>query len=88
MDGFKDENRKRYTDLSTVESQRNDLTAEEFPEGAYESPLPTETLGKSKPWRIDQRSANPFGYENRQLHDGMERQYPDDDSAPKTEEEP
>src|SRR5690606_2463635 len=34
-DGFLDERRSDFTDLETVESQRNDLTAEEFPEGPY-----------------------------------------------------
>ncbi|UVI28684.1 hypothetical protein [Paenibacillus spongiae] len=78
MNGFIPENRQPYTDLSTVESQRNDLTAEEFPEGAYGSDLQSEKIGKSKPWRIDQRSPNPFGYENRGLHAGLERGYPGD----------
>ena len=44
--GFKKEKRGEYTDLAVVESQRNDLTAEEFPEGPYGSPLLVETLGK------------------------------------------
>ena len=78
MSGFMDEKRRLYTDLKTVESQRNDLTAEEFPEGPYGSDLLTESLGKSKPWRIDQRSSNPYGYENRELHAGMDREYPGD----------
>jgi len=65
-------------DLSTVLSQRNDLTAEEFPEGPYGASLSTETLGKSTPWRVDQRSPNSYMYENRQLHAGLERNYPAD----------
>ncbi|CAH1221675.1 hypothetical protein PAECIP111893_04758 [Paenibacillus plantiphilus] len=78
MSRFIDENRQPYTDLSTVESQRNDLTAEEFPEGPYGSDIPVLVLGKSKPWRIDQRPSNRFDYENRELHAGMEREYPGD----------
>ncbi|WP_274652628.1 hypothetical protein [Paenibacillus humicola] len=78
MDGFKGEKRRLYTDLKTVESQRNDLTAEEFPEGPYGSDLLTESLGKSSPWRIDQRPPNRFDYENRELHADMERGYPGD----------
>jgi hypothetical protein len=77
-DGFMDEDRDEYTDLSTVESQRNDLTAEEFPEGPYGSSIETESLGKSTPWRRDQRPPNRFSYENRQLHAGMPREYPGD----------
>jgi hypothetical protein len=65
-------------DLSTVESQRNDLLPEEFPEGPYGSPLLTESLGKSSPWRPEQRPPNRFTYENRRLHEGMGRGYPED----------
>lgn len=76
MRGFKKERRSDYTDLSTVESQRNDLTAEEFPEGPYGSPLLTESLGKSSPWRIDQRPPNRFAYESREFHKQLPRDYP------------
>jgi hypothetical protein len=75
-DGFIEEERSIYTDLSTVESQRNDLIAEEFPEGPYGSSILSETLGKSTPWREDQRSQNRFTYENRELHAGISRGYP------------
>jgi hypothetical protein len=78
LDGFKQEDRQKYTDLATVESQRNDLAAEEFPEGPYGSSLVSETLGKSTPWRKDQRPPNRFTYENRELHEGMDRDYPPD----------
>ena len=78
MEGFMEERPKKYTDLATVESQRNDLTAEEFPEGPYGSSLLTETLGKSTPWRKDQRPPNRFAYENRELHEGLPRVYPPD----------
>lgn len=76
-DGFMEEAPdKKYTDLKTVESQRNDLTAEEFPEGPYGSSLQTESLGKSTPWREDQRPQQRFTYENRELHAGISREYP------------
>ncbi|GIQ70976.1 hypothetical protein DUZ99_06745 [Xylanibacillus composti] len=75
-DGFIQERRSDYTDVSTVESQRNDLTAEEFPEGPYGSPLLSESLGKSTPWREDQRPPNRFSYENRALHEGLPRHDP------------
>jgi hypothetical protein len=73
---FLDEDRSEYTDVASVESQRNDLTAEEFPEGPYGSSLAVESLGKSTPWREDQRPPNSFNYENRELHEGLPRQYP------------
>lgn len=78
MSDFMKENKKKWTDLRTVESQRNDLTAEEFPEGPYGSSLLTESLGKSSPWRDDQRPPNTFTYENRDLHEGMPRVFPGD----------
>lgn len=73
---FLKEDRSEYTDLSTVESQRNDLTHEEFPEGPYGSGLPVESIGKSSPWREDQRPPNQLNYENRELHEGLPRQFP------------
>jgi hypothetical protein len=76
QDGFIEEERHRYTDFKSVESQRNDLTAEEFPEGPYGSSLEMGSLGKSTPWREDQRPPNTFTYENRELHAGRSREYP------------
>jgi hypothetical protein len=76
MTDFMEEHPREYTDLATVESQRNDLTAEEFPEGPYGSSLVVESLGKSTPWREDQRPPNTFSYENRDLHEGLSREYP------------
>jgi hypothetical protein len=78
MPRFKREVKQPTADLKTVESQRNDLTAEEFPEGPYGSSLLTESLGKSSPWREDQRSPNRFFYEDRDFHAGLERDYPGD----------
>lgn len=77
-EGFMEERRSDYTDVATVESQRNDLIAEEFPEGPYGSSLLTESLGKSTPWREDQRPPNRFAYENRELHEGLPRAFPQD----------
>ncbi|WP_171691873.1 hypothetical protein [Paenibacillus germinis] len=77
--GFIPEYRDDFTDLETVESQRNDLIPEEFPEGPYGTSLNTESLGKSSPWRKDQRPPNPFSYENRELHEGIKRDYPGED---------
>jgi hypothetical protein len=76
---FRSERKQSTTDLATVESQRNDLISEEFPEGPYGSPVISETLGKSSEWRDDQRSPAPFGYENRGLHAGLDRDYPGED---------
>lgn len=75
-EGFISERRSKYTDVATVESQRNDLMAEEFPEGPYGAELFSESLGKSSEWREDQRPPNRFAYENRTLHEGLAREYP------------
>lgn len=81
MDGFLDEDKSKYTDLATVESQRNDLTAEEFPEGSFGTDLHTESLSKSTPWRDTQRPPNTFNYENRGLHEGLPRVFPPDQNT-------
>ncbi|XEC93440.1 hypothetical protein AB6A23_18995 [Paenibacillus tarimensis] len=78
MDGFIHEKKRKYTDFANVESSRNDLMAEEFPEGPYGADLITESLGKSSIWREDQRPPNRFDYENRELHEGLERGYDGD----------
>ncbi|MBB6731130.1 hypothetical protein [Cohnella zeiphila] len=65
-------------DVSTVESRRNDLTAEEFPDGPYGSSIEPAKLGKSTPWRPEQRPPNTYTYENRELHAGLPRDYPGD----------
>lgn len=85
---FRSEKKQPTTDLATVESQRNDLTAEEFPEGPYGSDILSATLGKSTPWRDDQRSPNSFSYENRELHAGMDRDYPGDHDVHSESDEP
>jgi hypothetical protein len=79
QDGFIEEDRHKYTDFKSVESQRNDLIAEEFPEGPYGSSKMTESLGKSTPWRESQRPPNRFAYENQELHEGIYRDYPAED---------
>lgn len=73
---------------------RNELIPEEFPEGPYEADLTSESLGKSSPWRPGQRKFQQFGYENRTLHSGEERNrdYPGEDvygaAIPEVQDEP
>lgn len=93
MDQFEYKHRRSYQDVSTVESQRNDLASEEFPEGSYGSNLLSESLGKSSPWRINNGKAHrPYGYENRTLHEDLPRDYPGEDSfgmaVPEVQDEP
>lgn len=70
---------EEYGELSTVESQREELTAEEFPEGPYGAALAERAFGKSSSWRPGQHAANRFGYEYRELHEPYDRDYPGDD---------
>ncbi|RUS45519.1 hypothetical protein [Cohnella sp. AR92] len=65
-------------ELATVESQRNEIIPEEFPEGPYGMSLESPSLGKSTPWGEGQRSASAFAWENRELHAGLDRDYPGD----------
>lgn len=76
---MKNNHEHKYELLKTELSARNDLTAEEFPEGAYGASLPLRAIGKSSPWLPGQHAANPFGYENKALHAELPRVYPGED---------
>lgn len=66
-----------YTDLATVESQRNDIIPEEFPEGPYGAATNEDVLGKDTPFLASQHAAPQYTYENREFHAGIPRQDPD-----------
>ncbi|UOR13080.1 hypothetical protein [Halobacillus amylolyticus] len=70
--------KRQYTDFSNVETQHNFLTAEEFAEGPYGSPVgETEPVeNKETPWDEDQQYYSNSAYENRNLHQDMPRQVP------------
>jgi len=67
---------EQYSDFSNVEKQRNYLTAEEYPEGPYGSPIrandPVEN--KSTPWKEGQRRYSSYNYEFKALHQDLPRQ--------------
>jgi hypothetical protein len=69
---------EEYTDFSNVETQRNFLTAEEYPEGAYGSPRgkSEKVENKNTPWKDGQQYYSNFTYENRTMHQDLPRQYP------------
>ncbi|MDQ0155308.1 hypothetical protein [Robertmurraya andreesenii] len=71
-----DEEKTVYTDFSNVEVQKNFLTAEEFPEGAYGSPIHANdpVQNKETPWKAGQQFYSNFTYENRSLHEDLPRQ--------------
>ncbi|WP_018922448.1 hypothetical protein [Salsuginibacillus kocurii] len=83
---------EKYTDFANVETQRKFLTAEEHPEGAYGAAEganePVEN--KETPWEEGQQFYSNFAYENRNLHEGLPRQFPEahpthDEKSKKTE---
>ncbi|MCY7856149.1 hypothetical protein MOB44_05660 [Bacillus sonorensis] len=69
---------KKDKELSNVQTQRNFLTAEEFPEGEYGSPAGKDEAveNKNTPWQEGQQFYSNFTYENRDLHEDVPRQYP------------
>ncbi|MGC5327614.1 hypothetical protein [Brevibacillus sp. SYSU BS000544] len=74
--------KENYSELKTVESQRNEIYFEEFPEGPYGAATNEQFLGKATGWEEGQYSTQAqFGYENRELHQGLERAYPGSHSA-------
>ncbi|QQE75608.1 hypothetical protein KDJ56_06485 [Brevibacillus composti] len=89
---YKEYDNKPYSELSTVESQRNEILQEEFPEGPYGSATNAERLGKSTGWEPSQHSTSTrFTYETRQFHEHLTRQlpghHPTHDNPNETEEE-
>lgn len=88
------EDAEKYSDFSNVEKQRNYITAEDFPEGPYGSPIgkdkPVEN--KSTPWEEGQRTYSNFNYEFKSLHEGLPRQeagaHPPHDDPKKNEQKP
>jgi hypothetical protein len=70
------QDKKSYFDLSNVEKQQNFLTAEEYPEGPYGSPIGKDepVQNKSTPWKEGQRPYSAYNYENKSLHQDMPRE--------------
>ncbi|WP_332888675.1 hypothetical protein [Salipaludibacillus keqinensis] len=66
---------EEYEDFAAVEKYRHEVLPEITPEGAYGSPI-EPPLGKSSPWQPGQRSISAFTYENRELHEGLQRKDP------------
>lgn len=69
---------EEYTDFSNVETQRNFLTSEEFPEGPVGSPIAKNepVSNKETPWVDGQQYYSNFAYENRTMHQDLPRQFP------------
>ncbi|KHE69574.1 hypothetical protein, partial [Halobacillus sp. BBL2006] len=68
--------KKYYSDFANVEAQRNYLTPEQLPEGPYGSPrnkYEPVSNEKSAPWTKQQRYYSAFNYENKSLHQDLQR---------------
>ncbi|MDQ0229298.1 hypothetical protein [Metabacillus malikii] len=85
-------NDEEYRDFSNVETGRDFLTAEEFPDGPFGSPIRKneKVENKSTPWQEGQQYYSNFAYENRTLHEDLQRQFPHshpthDDKSKKTD---
>ncbi|MEJ8544027.1 hypothetical protein [Brevibacillus borstelensis] len=89
---YQEYDNKPYSELSTVESQRNEILQEEFPEGPYGAATNEARLGKATGWEPGQHSTSTrFTYETRQMHKDLPRQlpgaHPVHDNPDATEEE-
>lgn len=67
-----------YTDVSNVETKRNFIIPEDFPEGPYGAPRGEHTAveNKSTPWKEGQRPYSAFNYEFKSMHEGKGRNFP------------
>lgn len=89
-----DKKSRRYFDLSNVEKRKNFLTAEEFPDGPFGSPIRKDepVQNKSTPWQEGQRYYSNFNYENKTFHQDIPRQmegaHPTHDDPNKEEQPP
>jgi len=89
-----DKETKEYTNFSNVETMRNFVIPEEFPEGPVGSPVGKNTPveNKSTPWKEGQRSYSAFNWEFKSLHQNLPRQmegaHPPHDDPNKNEEPP
>ncbi|MFC4618392.1 cytosolic protein [Camelliibacillus cellulosilyticus] len=75
---MREKGEKDYTNFSNVETQRQFLTAEEFPEGCYGQPSGADepVSNKNTPWREGQQYYSNLSYEYRNLHQDLPRKFP------------
>ena len=71
-------NNEKYSDFSTVKKMKNALIPEEFPEGAFGSPigLNDPVFSKSSPWQKEQFRESAYVFPYKELHDDLPRQTP------------
>lgn len=73
-----DNKKNEYSDFSNVEAMHNFIAPEDLPEGPYGSPRNQfkQVENKSTPWEEGQRYDSAFNYENKSLHQNLQRQDP------------
>lgn len=73
-----DQKEKKYSDFSNVNSQKEMLIPEEFPEGSFGSPIDQNdpVYRKSTEWKEGQQSDSAYVYPDREQHAGLPRQTP------------
>lgn len=69
---------KDFSDFENVKRNHDELIPEEFPEGAFGSPIHANQLvsGKSSPWESGQRRQSAYIYPHKDIHDHLPRQAP------------
>ncbi|WP_284141670.1 MULTISPECIES: hypothetical protein [unclassified Virgibacillus] len=75
---MKEKDKEQYTDVSSVEKQRENLVPEEFPEGPFGSAIRRDDpiFSKSSSWKKGQRRQSAFVYADKEQHDDLPRQAP------------
>ncbi|WP_170008063.1 cytosolic protein [Bacillus fonticola] len=89
-----DKEEEVYTDFSNVETMRNFVAPEPFPEGPYGAPRGENepVVNKTTPWEEGQRYYSAYNYENKSLHADIPRgiapSHPAHDDPNRKEEPP
>lgn len=68
----------RFSAISNVENMHDTLIPEEFPEGAFGSPMNkySQVESKSTEWEKGQQRSSAFVYPDKERHDDLPRQAP------------
>jgi len=68
----------RFSEISNVEKLHDMLIPQEFPEGAFGSPIREheKVEGKSTEWEKGQQRTSAFTYPDKEQHDDLPRQTP------------
>ncbi|MFD2629001.1 hypothetical protein [Oceanobacillus kapialis] len=79
----------KYSDFTNVRDQHKQLIPEEFPEGAFGSPIneAEPVSSKSTPWEEGQYRESAFVYPDKSMHEDVPRQAPASHPTEKEEKE-